>query len=231
MGASFPNGIASFKEHRDLLDDVEAADINKIQAEVVAIEETLGDAITTLILVQQEIDDLGESTDAIATIRFDSLAALIQALWVSSNVIAASASVSNKKLPASNQPIFPPSAVNLSKPDSADDPFLMWNGNGFTTIVSGFWVVEGQIIVKLGANSPTNVGDYVGSVAANSEDYTKGLDIVHVSDQTQDTLVLRPSFSGWLPKGTRISLLAQSFTGAQQVISNARLSLHRVRGR
>lgn len=152
-GSSFPNAIDSFVQHQDIYDDVEASDINKIQDAIVAIEETLGDAINTLQVVEDDVvvlttDDATEQdTDTATILRFESLSIWLSALWNGLNVYAASASSTNKKFSVASS--ASPDLISLDSPSTADDPTGLWNGTGFTLRQSGFWVANGQVTVNL----------------------------------------------------------------------------------
>jgi hypothetical protein len=253
MGATFPNGIASFTQHRDQYDDVSAADINKIQAEVVAIEETLGDALNTLTIIESEIvvlqteidseeaqilsdEAADQQRDKALTKRFNNLKELVSALWEGQNIYAASTSVSNKKLvkTAKDRP-YPPELVNLSKPDSNNDPMGMWNGTGFTLPKSGFWIAHGHIDINLAAIGPKNddnFGTYEASITINGNEWTRALDRRYpVVDKTWHDVMLTPTLAGWFPKGTRLTLRAAQSSSLNQNINGGHLAVYRVRGR
>lgn len=242
MGATFPNGIASFKTHADNLDAVEANDVNKIQEELVAVEETLGDALTEIQLIEDEVAELEDevdslqNTDVVIIKKFRNLKELITALWNGQNVYAASTTGANhvvKNTPA--QRPYPPGLVRLSKPDANNDPMGMWNGTGFTLKKSGFWVAQGQIdfaLATTGPNSNHNFGTYEASVTVNGDNWTRALDRRYpVVDKTWHDVTLTPTLFGWFPKGTHITLRAAQSSDINQTINSAHLGVYRLRGR
>jgi cell division septum initiation protein DivIVA len=242
MGATFPNGIASFKQHQDNLDAVEAVDVNKIQDELVAVEEALGDALTEIQDIEDEVDELEDEVDALQnkdTIiikRFKNLKELIGSLWNGQNVYAATTSGANLtvKKTAAERP-FPPGLVNLSKPDASDDPMKMWNGTGFTIKKSGLWVAVGHVDFNLATTGPNvnkNFGTYEASVTINGQNWTRALDRDYpVVDKTWHDVVLNPVLMAWLPKGTKLTLRAAQSSDINQTVKSAHLGIYRVRGR
>jgi hypothetical protein len=249
MGATFPNGIASFKQHVDLIDDVTAPDINKIQDEVVALQELVGEMATEFQVVEKEITNIDREVDNLEAdnlldtqrdtsllVKYNTLKDMIQALWDGKNIYAAEASLSNKKLRVveSKRP-YPPDLVTLNKPSSSADPMAMWNGTGFTLKKSGFWNIQGEIHVNLAsipARDRRNYGLYEASLTLNGTDWTRSLDRQYpiTDDRWWHDVVLRPSLMGWLAAGTRVQLRAAQSSELTQNMASARLSLHRVRG-
>lgn len=242
MGATFPNGIASFATHKNLLDDVEASHINKIQDEVVAIEATLGDALTTLQVIEQEITALSDqemadqAKDASLVVKYTSLKELVNSLWNGKNFYVASASKANFNITKTpwHRP-YPPNLIKLNKPSAADDPSGMWNGTGFTLKKSGFYLIQGFVDVNtahLASNDTRNFGTYEGSITFNGTDWIQGLDRQYpVVDGTWHDVVLNPTFLGWLTKGTRVTLRAAQSSAVDQTVLRARLSLFMLRSR
>lgn len=246
MGATFPNGIAAFTTKKNMVDDVEAGDINKLQDEVVALEETLGDALTTLEILEEEVTDLAsdlaeddsssKSRDNSLTVKYRTLKELINDLWWGKNIYVAQAVRTNftlRKTPSTRP--YPPNLIHLNKPSGADDPAAMWNGTGFTLKKSGFWVINGIVdinLAKVGPSSNQNFGTYEGSITFNSTDWVQGLDRQYPQvDETWHNVVLNPSFTGFLAKGTKISLRAAQSSALDQNVQRARLTVHMVRSR
>jgi hypothetical protein len=240
--ATFPAGIASFKTHEDRLDSVDAADINKIQDEVVATQEVLGDAVNAIEIIEEEVDVLQDEVDDLSdqdTLiikKFKNLKELISVLWDGGNVYAASTSAAAKKVRKTDaQRPYPPDLVRMNKPDANDDPMNMWNGTGFTLRRSGFWVAVGNVDFNLETTGPNvnhNFGTYEASITINGSDWTRALDRDYpVVDKTWHDVVLNPVLAGWFPKGTKLTLRAAQSSDIDQNIKKAHLSVFRVRGR
>jgi cell division septum initiation protein DivIVA len=206
MGATFPNGIASFKQHQDNLDAVEANDVNKIQDELVAVEEALGDALTEIQDIEDEVDELEDEVDALQnkdTIiikRFKNLKELIGSLWNGQNIYAATTS-----------------------------------GANLTIKKGGLWVAVGHVDFNLATTGPNvdkNFGTYEASVTINGQNWTRALDRDYpVVDKTWHDVVLNPVLMGWLPKGTKLTLRAAQSSDINQTVKSAHLGVYRVRGR
>lgn len=241
MGATFPNGIASFKTHNDFTDPVEAADVNKIQDELVAVEEALGAALNEITIIEDEVSVLtSEQTtdagiDASLVRKYESLKDLLSDLWDGQNIYAATASGSNIKVrntPASRP--YPPDLLQLSNPGTSNDPMGMWNGTGFTLKKSGFWVAHGVVNFGLAATGPgsnDNFGTYEASITQNGTEWIRGLDRRYpVVDSYWHNVVLQPTLMGWFTKGTHLTLRAAQSSNLNQNVASAHLGLYRVRG-
>lgn len=248
MGATFPNGIASFRTHRDNVDDVSASDINKIQDELVAVQESLGEALnsiqvieTEIVQIDTEIDNLDseditdQQRDSSLLIKYNTLKDLIASLWDGKNIYVAEAYGTNRtlrKTPASRP--YLPGLITFAKPASYLDPMGMFNGSGFTLKKSGFWVAQGEVHINLATTGPksnANFGTYEASVTVNGTDWTRALDRQYPQvDEYWHDIVLRPTLMGYMPAGTRLQLRAAQSSNLNQNIATARLALYRVRG-
>lgn len=241
MGATFPNGIASFKTHNDFTDPVEANDVNQIQNEVVAIEETLGAALNEIAVIEDEVSVLTteQTTDAgiDATLirKYNTLKDLISALWDGQNIYAAATHGSNIKV--NNTPAarpYPPNLLSLATPGSNGDPMGMWNGTGFTLKKDGFWVAHGSVnfgLATTGPGSNDNFGTYEASITINGSDWITAIDRRYpVVDTYWHDVVLLPTLVGWYPKGTHLTLRAAQSSNLNQNVSGAHFGIYRVRG-
>lgn len=242
MAATFPNGIASFSSKRNLLDDVEASDINKLQDEIVAIEATLGDALTSLEILEQEVTVLSDeeaanqAQDASTLIKFNKLKDMIHSLWWGQNFYVANAYTNNFKIlktpPA--RP-YPPALVKFPKPTALMDPTGMWNGTGYTLKKTGFYMIQGMIdveIAHISGSDNRNFGTYEGSITFNGTEWIQGIDRQYPQvDKMWHNVVLNPTYLGWLNAGTRVTLRAAQSSDLDQLVTRARFSIFMLRAR
>lgn len=175
MAATFPNGIASFPTHRNRLDDVDAADINHIQDEIIAIQQTLGPLITQVAEVHSDVEvvqgqnntvDLSATEAEIAALQ-QSLEANTQSdsLNKSQNVIRfnnlderLTRIEQGQHLPVANLRLGAPFHVaqrslsqlksDMGQPVALapfNDPYNLYNGTGLTLTKRGFWLITGFV--------------------------------------------------------------------------------------
>lgn len=165
MAASFPNGIASFTQKRDNLDVNYASDINRIQDELIAVQQTLGALLTTVNEIEAEVDvltgeeaaleeelDANERADDLlekqVTTKFNNLKDRLDWIQQGRWIYAAHAEGGGSQWlqPVTDDfQLTTPRIVRLSKPALHHDPYSMWNGVGFTLKKSGFWLLHGYV--------------------------------------------------------------------------------------
>ena len=215
--AVFPNGIKQFRTHRNVLDDVDASDINAIQDEIVAIERVLGagidrDTERRFASLNARLDWLekGRSAPAFELIHSDRSPRVgVGNNWATPGLIS-----------------FPAPSANL-------DPDGMYNGYGVTIPVSGLWRLEGFVdFQSASGHSGPHSGPagslalFVAAVALNSTDWVRGAateqEWTHYS--TGDHHILNPVRTGWIDKGTTVSLRAHHSSSHQQYFAGLALS-------
>lgn len=231
MSAVFPRGIKSFTTKRNLLDDVDAGDINTIQDEIVALESTLGELINDVEELvsdvdQNEEDDEGQDrTLARFRIRFASLKDRIDYIHAGRQlpaIVLASAT-------GETRPVFQgaendkPAPLNFAQPSNWLDTHDMYNGIGFTTKQSGFWIINGFVRYDLavnGANNTDNRGMY-GATIMHGDNFKRALVRQNPAEKVGTKIwnvTLHPTLCEYLPRGTRISLRThQQTTGVKHV--------------
>ena len=179
MTATFPNGIASFTQKQDNVDVNYAADINRLQEEIIAIEQSLGTLLNTVndlsnevTQIEGDIDNLSEeeqqneAQDALfenqTTVKFKNLGDRLNYLQNGYHIRAAAISGSNYLInPINNAPKFQstmPTPLRLAKPSVSQDPYGMYNGWGFTLNKSGFWLMQGSVRFDVGDTRPKGGG-------------------------------------------------------------------------
>lgn len=195
MGAAFPNGVASFSTKKDQTDINFANDINRLQDEIVAIEESIGPAFNQITILQTEETQLQsglagqvqqEQTD------FQNLQeALLYAMTGQWMPCAQTWTPGGQMIPAvdggfAHDPSENPTTITLLAPGSDTDPDAMWNGTGFTLRRSGFWVIEGFVTFlnhtsANGFDLNNNIGKYESCLIMNNSIWNAGNDKKEVS--------------------------------------------------
>ena len=215
--AVFPNGIKQFPTHRNVLDDVDASDINAIQDEIVAIERILGAGVN-------------RDTER----KFDSVDSRLS--WLEKGLSAPAFELTySDRSPRSgvgnNWAV--PTRVAFPAPSSTADPMGMYNGYGVTIPVSGFWRLEGFVDWQsVGSHSGPHSGTagslalFVAGIAVNDSDWVKGSEArqewTHYS--SGDHHFLTPVRSGWLEKGAQVTLRTHHSSSHQHLLAAVSLS-------
>lgn len=186
MTATFPNGIASFTTKQDNRDVNYAADINRLQDEIVAIEQTLGALINSVADLGTEVTQIegdlnnveGDVTnlenweqqnatqdaafETQTTLKFKTLGDRLNYLQNGYHVRAAVLEGSNYTVnPINNGPKFQstmPTALRMPKPTVYQDPYGMYNGWGLTLNKTGFWIITGNVRFDVGDTRPKGGG-------------------------------------------------------------------------
>lgn len=216
--AVFPNGIKQFKTHRNVLDDVDASDINAIQDEIVAVQRVLGAGIN-----RDEDKRL-----------FASLADRIQFLEQSRNTSVfelRTADPTPRSGVTNNWAV--PTLITFPNPGTSLDPGGLYNGHGITIPVSGFWRLEGFVDFQThdGHSGPHSgpagpLSLFIAAITLNDTDWARGADAVQefTHYNSGEHHFLRPVRAGWIEEGTRVSLRAHHSTSHSQSIAAASLS-------
>lgn len=250
MAATFPNGIASFSEKRNLLDDVDASDINRLQDEIIAVQSTLGALITEVASIENEVQVLEEAdaaaddlTQAQNITRFRSLKERLDAIQKGQHVHAVDLQdIKATSIKKSDKPRLSekPGALKFNKPSTPQDPFKMYNGSGFTLRKAGFWHIQGFVLYDLADrgqdgvpanyNLAKNAGLYQAAIGVGNA-FAVGMDRQEVvKDAVQGNVFLSPSRLGWFPAGTRITLRTSQASDSNQIVRKAALSAVLLRG-
>lgn len=238
MGATFPNGIASFVTHRNLLDDVDAADINKIQEEITAIQTVLGALLTEVIDIETDVQELEEeqasddATEVVFRNRFENLKAQIDYVRNGYHVYAAEVTCSDKNIPkiTKNLETAKPRLLSMAKPPADKDPRRLYNGTGFTLRKSGFWLLQGHVRydLKEGAGS-ANYGMYQAAIGIGDA-WARGMDRCQpVHDNIWANVFLNPVVLGYFTKGSRITLRTSQSSQITQRVAKGWLSAMHIR--
>jgi len=236
MGATFPNGIAAFLTHRNLYDDVDASDINKIQEEIVAIQTVLGALLLDVSDIEADVEELeteqasDNATEVVFSNRFQNLKKQIEYIRNGYHVYAAEVSCGSTNIPkiTKNLESTKPRLLKMAKPPADKDPRSLYNGTGLTLRKSGFWVIQGHVRYDLkdGAGSD-NYGMYQAAIGIG-ENWARGMDRVQpVHDNIWANVFLNPIFVGYLNKGARITLrTSQSSVITQRVAAGFLSAVH-----
>lgn len=238
MGATFPNGIASFPTHRNLYDDVDAADINKIQEEIVAIQTVLGALMNDVEEIQTDVTELEEeqesddATEVVFRQRFENLKKQINYIRGGYHHMAVEVGCGSKNIPKTTKRLesSKPHLLKMAKPAANRDPYRMFNGTGITLRRSGFWIIQGHVRfdTKEGAGSQ-NYGMYQAAIGIGAT-WARGMDRTQpVHDNIWTNVFLNPIVLGTYSKGTRVTLRASQSTLITQRVARAWLSAVNIR--
>lgn len=206
MGATFPNGIATFSPKRNLLDDVDANDINKMQDEIVAIQAVLGPLLNEVDDIQADVNQ-NDTADqaALKSIRtsFKSLSDQLAALRAGTHIPVFQTLLQNVNIPG--EPSYKPWRV-LRYPKPAVDSHKGYNGYGWVAPRTGFYLIRAQVNFDsgpgpqaLGFGTYTAVIDVGGTIAGamDRKEHDGGPALgVH----------LDPFYLGWVKRGSRIQV-------------------------
>src|SRR5881398_2526081 len=239
MTASFPRDIANFTTKRNIFDDVDANDINRMQEEIIALETTLGAAINELNsveaglgalqeevdLTEAELDELRQeeqTAESLTNIRFKNLNDKLDYIASGQHIHAASAQRVNVSVPSYPSNVnggYGGTTVKLTRPMAKADPWRMYNGIGLTLKKSGFWTLQASghfgVVTKNGNN---NQGIYEIAVAVNGHIDWRASESRDMRDHTgawQD-IALSGIAIGWFEAGTRITLLVRQSSKIHQ---------------
>lgn len=243
MSATFPNGIANFTQKQDNRDVNAAADINRLQEEVVAIQTVLGPLLTTVTDISNDDAEFSQQT----TTKFANMSSLVSWLQNGYHVRAARITGSNYAVTGINNlgkfQSTKPSLLKLDPPSPNQDPYRMYNGQGLTLSKSGFWMLVGNVRVDVGNRTVTgdnveidyldknhqfstrNAGAYQAALEWGG-DWTRGLDRKEIVPDggTYPDMFLNPVYMGWFSAGTRINLRFSQSSGFAQAVRTASLS-------
>lgn len=238
MGATFPNGIASFPTHRNLYDDVDAADINKIQEEITAIQTVLGALITEVEEIETDVIELEEeqesddATEVVFRQRFQDIKRQIGYLRGGYHILAAEVTCSNKNIAkiTKNLETAKPSLLKMARPSNSHDPYRMFNGTGLTLRRSGFWILQGHVRYDTrNSAGAANYGMYQAAIGVGAN-WGRGMDRTQpVHDNIWANVFLNPIVLGYYPRGTRVTLRTSQSSAITQKVARAWLSAVHVR--
>lgn len=183
MAAVYPFQYKQFTAHRDLIDDVDASDVNNLQYEVAAIQQTLGLIPASDTGLKMKIN------------TWASVGARLDAIQRGTGIPVVFLSKPTDSVKASKNIIWP-------RPSTALDPESLYNGSSITTNRSGWWIITAGIswADEYGANAEgtyRNANIRVGSVDVQSQDSPpvgEGATHTHVA------------YQGYVPAGQTINL-------------------------
>lgn len=240
MTATFPNGIATFTQKKDNVDVNYANDINRLQDEIVAIEQTLGVLINTVTDLSTEVttDEQDEQQfETQTTTKFKNLADRLNWLQSGYHIRATHLTGSDWLTNPTDVQSDPGLVLAMDKPSVNHDPYGLWNGKGLTLNKSGFWMISGFVRFDVGDTRPhPKQGDNAnwnndnnGVFQANLDDgatWHQGADRKQVAaDQHYwPNVFLNPMRFGYFSAGTKIKLRASQNTSQKQHVFNASLS-------
>jgi hypothetical protein len=244
--AYYPNRIRTFTTHRNLLDDVDANDINGIQAELLAVMQSLGtspaiynnietDNSPTTVVPNDPGGVSDDDTIIFSTVlryydpkvkpvdhgnvgqRLDDIERGLQ--HHSFRLRASGLDIASKSVALDQRP----RGIRFPKPTDAEDPFAMHNGVGVTLRKAGFWIFSGSVAYTLqGTTANSNNGIYE-AVLDWDGNFIEGM------DRSQETgtnahPILNPMLMGFFNRGTRISLRTSHNSGRNQKVRTARMA-------
>lgn len=243
----YPNKIRRFAEHRNLIDDVDASDINNIQAELVAVMSSLG--VSPHVFNDIQTDNTVTTVvpnDTGSVVDDDNVAFASTVRYYDPKVKPVDhGSVGNRldhiergyqhhcfRLHASGLDIpsgpaslsVRPKGVRFPKPSNAgNDPYDMHNGVGVTLRKSGFWVFYATLIYTLqGSAAGSNNGTYQTTIDVDGS-FLEGMDRSLESGAFLHP-VHSPVLMGFYNRGQRVSLRTAQNSGRSQKIRIARLA-------
>lgn len=244
MAATFPNGIASFPRHRNLFDDVDAEDINRLQDEVVALQETMGALVNevhsvetnvaqvdaTLLQVGNEINQVANAEAANAAAdqllesqtndRFASVKDRLDYIQSGRHMHAFEVSGGPYRLGVYGR-YQDPDILPMPAPVYGHDPMGMYNGAGFTLKKSGFWVFTGSARFDVDGKGSENAGMYQASLSVGGIMH-RGIDrAAPVNDDGWLNVMLNPIAFGWFGAGTTVYLRGKQTSQVKQTITTA----------
>jgi hypothetical protein len=222
--ATFPNGIAAFSEKRNLLDDVDAADINKIQAEVVAIQSVLGALLNEVDEINAEVDE-NSADDAANVVRnttkFKNLADQLNALRAGTHIPVFQSTMG--RAPISSQSTTGWAQMKFPKPSI--DTHRGYSGWGFYRAPrTGFWIARAQLNFPRTAST----GTYAAYVNVGGQP-AWAIDSVDHTVNKGRGVFLNAFYLGWVKRGTPIVAFVGQDTGGPQQLTSAMFSAAMVR--
>lgn len=246
MTATFPNGIASFTQKQDNVDVNFAADMNRVQDEIVAIETVLGALLNqvTDISTSVVVDELNDAQfEQQTTTKFNNLGDRLNWLQGGYHIRAARATAPDVAIKPINDPrkfqSTMPTVVKMAKPSVSQDPYGLYNGTGFTLNKSGFWLLSGNVRIDVGDSRVTgdvstgdneqfsskNKGAYQAGIEWGG-DWTKGMDRREIvpDGNYYPNMFLNPVYMGWFSAGTRVTLRVSQSSAYTQAVRTASLS-------
>lgn len=247
MTASFPNGIASFTPKRDNLDTNYANDINRLQDEIVAIEQALGvliNKVTDLSIEVTTDEQQVAQYETQTTTEFASLADRLNWLQAGYHIRAAHVAGSDFLVSPVDVQSDIGATLKMSAPTNVADPYGLWNGSGLTLNKSGFWILNGFVRFDVGdttkhgstgawgvgqtdnANwNKKNAGTYQASINTGSN-WHEGADRKQVSADGGywPNVFLNPIRMGYFDAGTKVHLHAAHDSAQKQHVFNAYLN-------
>lgn len=239
-GAVFPNGIVSFVNHRNSIDDIDAGDINKIQTEVRAIEEALGSQILELNLLTQEEQNLESNLalfEAQTSLLFSDLSQLIQYVMNGSHIPSFRLEMNTPFTLGKGIQLAPAGWIAFTNTALANTGFgsawgSMATGNyGWVVPKSGFYSIQGSVHFEVSTTLVSD-GEYNAAILINGQqshafnrDYynrTQTPGITHV--------LVDVNLQTWLNYGDTLGLYASQYSPNSQTVNFASLAGHWVRG-
>lgn len=234
MTASFPNSIANFSPKRNLFDDVDAADINKIQDELVAVQVVLGALLNTVSEIESDVTELETEqvsdnlTEVAVQNKFASLKDQLAFLTAGKHVYAADLATTSSFAVAKTTKAAEttrPALVKFPKPPFVRDPNKMYNGTGLTARKSGFYIILGSAKYNLADSAgAANYGMYHAAIGVNDQ-WSRGMDRTQpVADNIWANVFLNPIVMGYFAAGTRFTLRTGQTSQITQQCAGAHLS-------
>lgn len=242
MGATFPNGIAEFTQKRNLFDDVDANDINRLQDEVRAIQATLGPLLNSFTQLVSDVDNLQEEQeqdnlrevqeDIVFRSMAEQLAYLHRGYQHDCVTLTPANSLTvppTKTLPGAAKPS---TVIKMQKPAVQQDPAKMYQTKtgGITLRKSGFYIIHGHVRYDIkNANGNNNAGVYDAGLEVGGQ-WFRGFDRREaLKDSVWTNLILNPVVMGWFNKGTNVNLRTAHYSKVNQIVPGAHLSAALIR--
>lgn len=233
----YPYNIPEFPTHHNLLDDINANDINNIQREVSSIAGVVGplphimdDVSISSPSVVSVPTGTGDVSDTItyAPIRtfdptgqvtdFGTVANRLRFLHRNQHIHCFK--LQGASIPIGTGDLTNPKAVRLPLSNPNWDPAQMYNGSGVILRKSGFWSIQGAVFFTRTAENAD--GSYQASIDINGS-WGEGTDRDRVVNNSHD-VSLNPRFMGFLERGTVVTIRAAHTAAASQQIALATLS-------
>lgn len=245
----FPNGIVSFTTKRNLLDDVDASDINKMQNEIIAIEESIGEQNNKIALLTQEEINLAQQEGALAqnleiyeaqtAFEFNTLNDKVEYYANGSHIPAFRLEMNTAVSVGTGVPGvqvgFTTSTLSNSNINGVTWGQIAGGNVYYQAPKSGFWSLQGTVHYNVNpGGSPFNSadGEYNASIYFNGvQSHAFNRDYYNHAQTPGITHVLVDvSIQTWLNAGDLISLFTSQYSAAAQSLGFASLSGFWVRG-
>jgi hypothetical protein len=247
----YPSQLKTFVTHKNLIDDVDANDINAIQDELEAVQFTLGRSPTRFTDAQANVTDYyaqiptsagdagGLEADVVGsisnygqtdrgvrsdTVDYSSVGARLDAIQRGKANHCFKLSATALDIPTSGVAIDDrPRGIRFPRPSVANDPFSLHNGIGVTIKRSAFWTFHGRTVYNLqGSTFAANQGQFNLTVDVDGE-WLNGMARVE-HDMANNLLIINTFREGFVDRGSRVTLRTSHNSTPTQKVRLATLS-------